>query len=31
MTVGMVTYNARMDSAVAGGQTIESGTIRVGQ
>lgn len=30
-TVGMVTYNARMDSAVAGGQTIESGTIRVGQ
>ncbi|MEX2494538.1 MAG: hypothetical protein WD448_00535 [Woeseia sp.] len=29
--VGMVTYNARMESPVAGGQTIESGTIRVGQ
>ncbi len=29
--VGTVTYNARVDSAVAGGQTIESGTIRVGQ
>ncbi len=29
--VGTVTYNARMDSPVAGGQTIESGTIRVGQ
>jgi len=29
--VGTVTYNARMESAVAGGQTIESGTIRVGQ
>lgn len=28
--VGTVTYNARMDSPVAGGQTIESGTIRVG-
>lgn len=28
---GTVTYNARMDSAVAGGQTIESGTIRVGR
>lgn len=27
--VGTVTYNARMDSPVAGGQTIESGTIRV--
>ena len=26
---GTVTYNARMDSAVAGGQTIEPGTIRV--
>jgi plastocyanin len=30
-TVGTVTYNARMESPVAGGQTIESGTIRVGQ
>jgi len=29
--VGTVTYNARMDSPVAGGQTIESGTIHVGQ
>lgn len=29
--VGTVTYNARMESAVAGGQSIESGTIRVGQ
>jgi hypothetical protein len=29
--VGTVTYNARMESAVAGGQTIESGTIRIGQ
>lgn len=28
---GTVTYNARMESPVAGGQTIESGTIRVGQ
>jgi plastocyanin len=28
---GMVTYNARMDSAVAGGQIIESGTIDVGK
>ena len=28
---GTVTYNARMDSAVAGGQMIESGTIYVGQ
>jgi plastocyanin len=28
---GTVTYNARMDSAVAGGQMIESGTIHVGQ
>jgi plastocyanin len=27
--VGVVTYNARMESAVAGGQTIESGTIRI--
>jgi plastocyanin len=30
-SVGTVTYNARMDSPVAGGQLIESGTIRVGQ
>lgn len=30
-TAGMVTYNARMDSPVAGGQLIESGTIRIGQ
>jgi plastocyanin len=29
-TVGTVTYNARMESAVAGGQ-IERGTIRIGQ
>lgn len=29
--VGTVTYNARMDSAVAGGQIIESGTVRVGR
>ena len=28
---GMVTYNARMDSPVAGGQVIESGTIDVGE
>jgi plastocyanin len=28
-TAGTVTYNARMDSAVAGGQMIESGTIRI--
>ncbi len=28
---GMVTYNARMDSAVAGGQLIESGTIQLGR
>jgi plastocyanin len=28
---GTVTYNARMDSPVAGGQMIEAGTIRVGQ
>jgi plastocyanin len=28
---GTVTYNARMESAVAGGQTIEPGTIRVGR
>lgn len=28
---GTVTYNARMDSAVAGGKMIESGTIHVGQ
>jgi plastocyanin len=30
-TVATLTYNARMESPVAGGQTIESGTIRVGQ
>jgi plastocyanin len=30
-SVGTVTYNARMESPVAGGQMIESGTIRVGQ
>jgi plastocyanin len=29
--VGTLTYNARMESPVAGGQLIESGTIRVGQ
>ena len=29
--VGTVTYNARMGSPVAGGQMIESGTIRIGQ
>ncbi|HET6628850.1 MAG TPA: hypothetical protein VFG91_03650 [Woeseiaceae bacterium] len=29
--VGTVTYNARMESPVAGGQTIESGTIRISQ
>ena len=29
--VGTVTYNARMESPVAGGQVIESGTIRIGQ
>jgi plastocyanin len=29
--VGTVTYNARMDSPVAGGQMIESGTIRIGR
>lgn len=28
---GTITYNARMDSPVAGGQSIESGTIRVSQ
>lgn len=28
---GTVTYNARMESPVAGGQLIKSGTIRVGQ
>jgi len=28
---GTVTYNARMDSPVVGGQVIESGTIRIGQ
>ena len=26
---GTVTYNARMESAVAGGETIESGTVRI--
>jgi plastocyanin len=30
-TLGTVSYNARMDSALAGGQSIESGSIRVGQ
>jgi plastocyanin len=29
-SVGTLTYNARMESPVAGGQMIESGTIRVG-
>jgi plastocyanin len=29
--VGTISYNARMDSPVAGGQIIESGTIRVTQ
>ncbi len=29
--VGTITYNARMDSPIAGGQMIESGTIRVTQ
>lgn len=28
-TAGTVTYNARMESAVAGGETIESGTVRI--
>lgn len=28
---GTVTYNARMESPVAGGQVINAGTIRVGQ
>jgi plastocyanin len=28
---GTINYNARMESAVAGGQQIESGTVRVGQ
>lgn len=28
---GTITYNARMDSAVAGGQLIESGTIQLGR
>jgi plastocyanin len=28
--LGTVTYNARMDSDVAGGQVIEAGTVRVG-
>jgi len=30
-SAGTVTYNARMDSAIAGGQTIESGTIHIGR
>lgn len=30
-TVGQLTYNARMDSPVAGGEMIESGTIGVGR
>lgn len=30
-TVGTVIYNARVEPAVAGGETIESGTIRIGQ
>jgi plastocyanin len=29
--IGLVPYNVRMESALAGGQTIESGTVRVGQ
>jgi plastocyanin len=29
-SAGTITYNARMESAVAGGQQIESGTVRVG-
>jgi plastocyanin len=29
--IGTVTYNARMESPVAGGQMIKSGTIQVGQ
>ena len=29
--IGTVTYNARMESPVAGGQMIESGRIRIGQ
>jgi plastocyanin len=29
--VGTVTYNARMESPVAGGQMIESGMIHIGQ
>jgi len=29
--LGTVDYNARMESAVAGGQVIEQGTIRVGR
>jgi len=29
--VGTVTYNARMESPVAGGQLIESGTIQIDQ
>ena len=28
-SAGTVTYNARMESAVAGGETIESGTVRI--
>jgi plastocyanin len=30
-TMGTVAYNARMESALAGGQSIESGSIRVGR
>lgn len=30
-TVGTVSYNARMESPVAGGQVIDAGTIRVGR
>lgn len=30
-TAGSVSYNARMESPVAGGQVIDAGTIQVGQ
>ena len=30
-SAGTVSYNARMESPVAGGQVIDAGTIRVGQ
>lgn len=30
-TAGTVSYNARMESPIAGGQVIDAGTIRVGQ